>query len=1057
MPGITLHGILLLGNTMARVFRCTVLQTFKHDNSSYDHLNHTYKAGDVSYFAISQDSWHDFTHDQTLYRHDKKSWRKHLRIDQRFTSIDDAIADAQSREPEKPDDLLTQKQAEIRLLLSEGKAEDRQTSEAIVTTAANFRLAAAQAAAGALSYQKKIQAHVKLLQALHKSKIQSIKSALEKKASAIQKTLQGKLAEMEEVMAKAKEALWTINLYLGVSEEIVMIRDGQPAGADVKIAMRQRILNMDEEAALEFSHATDSLDVLTIKTFDDWLLGRPERVARLVPEPKCVVGLHIRGRTKKYENMDPVRSAELNEQNLRSSFLLIRNGEQLYRIYIDITLGLKLFPTEDDVRGLTKKVYNDATQDWEEQPLDPKSEDFERAMETADADKKHYMRVLLVLQGLIDRTEVFRPFHGERINLCSYADFYEHAYTIDDANKHKLLVEDRPPYQDWFRKVNSSLEVGHRIVANFSGVRMHKSSERYAGDDGRLNPPNAERPDSGVIYTIEKSELVDGDTRFYFYYDRTEERWMDSRWGYRGVKRVPQGRVRCWVGRTDRFMVNIDGCEEDDILYYLRSSRDRQDYENMVPTLKIALEVLQREREEERPFRDLLVHELTRKYKVELSKAEADVGPLIRWWKTRNKTHRALLSDDQKAYRMMLAEYRHVLEREKTAQAGTVDPAVADLIKKQLQKPLLLLARKGQHRVYVTYEISHPWSPQLVDEKEWDVSTSVPLLTKDKPETVVDNRHQRWLIVEQSEHWEGWPRNPNWYKLLTQAHVDAIVQQAEATHSHPIGLVWDHGYDELKLWALGVPADENRYDPRKSPFDQKVSRGTEVVSYKITDIGRNNDGITFKMSRYPAHYNVDPDHVKKDDPHTVYYWQSHQDLWDRSHADYQRWDEERDRRLDQHRYVLNALTRRLELDAQVALRERFTAEYAGVDNADLWEEWLSKRKPEIKTDWLWFVHGALVLAVEKNWRVVGQSLRAILVKVQKTLGVTLGEWEDGFHTLSGCPGCEQTEILGKRAGSRDRWSSLSCQTYLKAYEQALAGIPEDFVVPPAPPSQKEKR
>jgi hypothetical protein len=159
------------------------------------------------------------------------------------------------------------------------------------------------------------------------------------------KAMQIRVKEMEGVIAKMEEAVWTINLYLGKNEEIHRLTKGQPAPPETKIIIRQSVLFMDEESAL-FARS-DGIDIRQIEDFDNWLLEDPTHLQQVIPDQKGIVALHVRRHGKNYE--DPWMNTEMNTANLRWTYFLIKNGDNLYRVYVDIDVGRHLFPTVSEI------------------------------------------------------------------------------------------------------------------------------------------------------------------------------------------------------------------------------------------------------------------------------------------------------------------------------------------------------------------------------------------------------------------------------------------------------------------------------------------------------------------------------------------------------------------------------------------------------------------------------------------------------------------------------------------------------------------------------------
>lgn len=87
-------------------------------------------------------------------------------------------------------------------------------------------------------------------------------------------------------------------------------------------------------------------------------MSRKDNFERLLPFPRCIVSFRVRRQDKKRECVsisDFIRILELRDAD-KSTFLYIRNGDQLYRMETAIAFGEKLFP-DTDREQLTGKLW----------------------------------------------------------------------------------------------------------------------------------------------------------------------------------------------------------------------------------------------------------------------------------------------------------------------------------------------------------------------------------------------------------------------------------------------------------------------------------------------------------------------------------------------------------------------------------------------------------------------------------------------------------------------------------------------------------------------------
>jgi hypothetical protein len=599
--------------------------------------------------------------------------------------------------------------------------------------------------------------------------------------------LELKAKELTALLGKAEEAIWSINLYLGKNEEIHVLRTGTSEPADQKIVLRQQVLYMDEECAI--AARTEGIDITSIEQFDNWLLENPAHLNQVLYEDKAIVALHIKRYKKDYGDNEYM-NREVNRANLKWTYFLIRNGENLYRVFIDLDAGEYMFPTTDSLTNL----FHDTK---------PGSKKYMEAMKIAEEKHRHYLRVLLVLQGLLDRTPIFKPMPVERINLCDPVHSYEYVEFIYDAERQ--LTDGRPLFDEWLADVNDQLEVGHRIMGTFD-YRSGISGNRDRCEDSRIKPEKAGRPGSNILHTIEKEE----DGCFVFRYERVGDRVYD-RYG-RG--RNPKNRASCWVEKDDNFFLNFDAVELQDLEYYAVHRQSRHLYRDMITLLEEAIKLKKKEVADEEPFRKLLVGVMMKTYRVSLDKAEEEVPGLIRWWKFKNREHRALLSDDKLALAMIVKEFDLRL-RNATADQGMHQAVLA----KVMPSDPLMVARMRDN-IYVVY-IPHNDQNIWVIEQVWKFSRhrGAVEMASEWEWRVVDKRHWRWDVLYKSDRWKDWRINPFKNKILTDPEIEEVQEKAreQLQNAHKrdgddflfLAVTCDDNF-EVKIWysdcRLQVPA-----------------------------------------------------------------------------------------------------------------------------------------------------------------------------------------------------------------------------------------------------------
>ncbi len=444
----------------------------------------------------------------------------------------------------------------------------------------------------------------------------------------------------KEQLDKVSRVVDIIELYLGISEEIVQIAEGEPAPESEPVSIRQLVLHMDEEAADLYTGATsegvhtDDIDFQNIELFDDWAR---KHYALLIPEEKGVVVCRPRRTAKDYQlGDDPMAamiSAAMNNENFRTYYLL-RNGKSLYRISSDkIHVYPVLFPSETEFKEISTP-----------------EEDGEFTKEQ-QAKTMGYQRNVLMLQGLIDRTNVFKPMPAGLV-LMNPETYEGRVRFIRDAES--LLSDGKPEFWTWLKSINAKTKRGDRLY--FNGFEWGE----FSGDRGRQDaeslrmrfpiPGWTHRPHKGV-YNVVRVEPYsryyrsEAEESFVCQHKPTDTvykrptRYRDSEESERKMS------VPFRLFPDDRMIVNYEHLKREDVEFYLKDRVNRQHYLKMVPLLRGLLKAKDEEKEWENNFVEFVVGR---------TGASPDlVRSGVLWWKTKVIEKRPLKKEDAKALRMI--------------------------------------------------------------------------------------------------------------------------------------------------------------------------------------------------------------------------------------------------------------------------------------------------------------------------------------------------------------------------------------------------------------------
>jgi hypothetical protein len=148
------------------------------------------------------------------------------------------------------------------------------------------------------------------------------------------------------------------------------------------------------------------------------------------------------------------------------------------------------------------------------------------------------------------------------------------------------------------------------------------------------------------------------------------------------------------------------------------------------------------------------------------------VPELIRWWKFKNRTHRALTEDDAKALRMIVAEYglRAEAAADRAQLAARGDAAALVNMVRAAEPEVMLIAHKAGNE-YVALVPANA-EDTFVHEQTWTL--------KGRKETrewrTVGTRQERWQLLYHSARWNRWPLGAVAAEHLSDPERAALVE-----------------------------------------------------------------------------------------------------------------------------------------------------------------------------------------------------------------------------------------------------------------------------------------
>lgn len=161
---------------------------------------------------------------------------------------------------------------------------------------------------------------------------------------------EARIGTIEPIVEAINARVLNVELYAGLVEEVVQVRDGEPAAYDAQLHLMQRRHYMDEESLL--AYRAGGMDYKRVEDFDKWI-AKDKHMRRILPFDRCVVAFRIR-RSEKERDPEKygggigafIRIGEEMREDKRT-FIYLRNGERLYRLATELKFKRKLFPDLD--------------------------------------------------------------------------------------------------------------------------------------------------------------------------------------------------------------------------------------------------------------------------------------------------------------------------------------------------------------------------------------------------------------------------------------------------------------------------------------------------------------------------------------------------------------------------------------------------------------------------------------------------------------------------------------------------------------------------------------
>jgi hypothetical protein len=380
--------------------------------------------------------------------------------------------------------------------------------------------------------------------------------------------------KLEPVVKKIEDRIFSVQLYAGLCEEVEHIQDGEPAALIEPVHLFQRRLYMDEECLANYD--TGGMEFKNLRAFERWLC-RKDNLARVLPFPRTVVAFQVRHVRKEREVCgfrDFIHLLDAEKLD-KMTFLYIRNGDQVYRLSTAIDFGERLFPDADhptlmagegnlyakgvdgfdgdfkvigeaeylalvdaDVeadREYKRRVKEEAKKpkaerayiskpsyfDGRARPYEPFTRDnvyYDDTLRRIQSEMEKHNRIVLVLQGLLDRSLALHPHPPWRLYD---GDGFGQAVRLHRDMDRVLAPGDQPDFEAYRTRCNASLTHGSVAVGQEDyWERFEARKENARRDQDRRWSRTEYRPKTW------RPEYKPGDYKRFYTDPRTREQYL---------------------------------------------------------------------------------------------------------------------------------------------------------------------------------------------------------------------------------------------------------------------------------------------------------------------------------------------------------------------------------------------------------------------------------------------------------------------------------------------------------------------------------------------------
>lgn len=631
--------------------------------------------------------------------------------------------------------------------LSQGTLGDAIAAELTVEDVARLRVAAEHQYTLAKARADVIQAQTMAIS-------QTISSLtpyyLEQAAAALAQT-----EDVQVYVAKLIAGIQSLDLYVGKGVEVVTIRKGASAPADVPLSFAQRKLFMDEELAI-YANVDERFDFQSVDKFFKALRQEPGLVDQVFPTARCALVMATTRRDVEYGSGWANRAG--NDEN-RRVFLLVRDGESLYQVFSPVTSHIgaaRLFPTHAE-QGEIFRGWDGSRVRFDDVTFTDKKADHDRMA-------LHYKRFLILACGLDHRLNLFGTFYPGPKGL----DFVSMAF--QDAHCHFIYHDEpalpeavRPSFDEWIRQKNTHLRSGSRVLCSWPDAMNPDTApgacKAYSGDEMHFDRRYEPTEPFGMRIAYKDGNdlcvdvVVEGQTR-----GNNTNRSFTCKVA---LNRFRSGYFRSLDDINLPFLV-LDAVEIDELDWYIRSREARKSHLVFIRFFKLARQHIAAERQAEADTRARMVQALLDGGITESSaSAEPLVNEAVRSWRASNRGAALPAFDGEQPPAGWTALLDQMFARAR--EDGSIAEQAHKLASKLGLEPLrLVVTGRGRFALYA--EAAAQERDDRVEPFIW-----VHRITLERSAKGLRESSRRWTVLPSSDASESvqhqWPAAERWIGL----------------------------------------------------------------------------------------------------------------------------------------------------------------------------------------------------------------------------------------------------------------------------------------------------